>query len=133
MRTAICLGLAAALAIGSSCERRSARASSPRTITIAQSGSADVIGSDSAALQRAADLLRPGDTLSIGPGTYQMDNSLLAPSGVTVRGVAGRTIIKKSRAMNEIMVEGERMMKSSVKIPRSVMFRSESGVTVAAS
>ncbi len=130
MRTAICLGLAAALAIGSSCERRSARASSPRTITIAQSGSADVIGSDSAALQRAADLLRPGDTLSIGPGTYQMDNSLLAPSGVTVRGVAGRTILKKSRGVQSALIEDGDYGESSLAVAEPEKFRPGMGIAV---
>ena len=38
-------------------------------------------------------MLRPGDTLVIGAGTYQMDASLLIPSGVTVRGTAGQTIL----------------------------------------
>ena len=75
-----------------SCAFRSVEGStlSNRTITVAQSGQADLVGSDSATLQKAADMLRPGDTLTIGPGTYRMDNSLLIPSGVTVRGVAGR-------------------------------------------
>ncbi|HVN79927.1 MAG TPA: hypothetical protein VMW38_13085, partial [Terriglobia bacterium] len=68
----------------------------PRTITVAQSGTADVVGADNVALQNAADRLRPGDTLEIGPGTYEMNNSLFVPSGVTVRGVQGQTILKKS-------------------------------------
>jgi len=50
-----------------------------RTVTVAQSGSADVVGSDNVALQKAADMLKPGDTLSIGPGTYAMENSVFIP------------------------------------------------------
>src|SRR6266542_7138599 len=111
MQTARVLPLAVAfLAVflsGISCARHSgrARAESPRTIMVAQSGHADVIGNDSTALQRAADLLRPGDTLSIGPGTYQMDNSLLVPSGATVRGAAGQTILRKSRGVESALAE----------------------------
>ncbi len=76
-----------------------------RTITVAQSGNADVTGTDSAALQKAADMAHPGDTLAIGPGTYQMDNSLLIPSGVTVRGAAGKTILLKSRGVESKLAE----------------------------
>ncbi len=76
-----------------------------RTITVAQSGNADVIGADSASLQKAADVLRPGDTLVIGPGTYQMDASLLIPSNVTVRGTAGKTILLKSHGVESALTE----------------------------
>ena len=76
-----------------------------RTVTVAQSGTADVIGSDSGALQKAADMLRPGDTLVIGPGTYQMEASLLIPSNVTVRGSAGKTILLKSRGVESALTE----------------------------
>ncbi len=69
----------------------------PRTIRVAQSGAADVIGSDNVALQKAANLLRAGDTLSIGEGVYTMNNSLLIPSNVTVRGVHGKTICARAR------------------------------------
>ncbi len=68
----------------------------PRTITVAQSGKADVVGSDNVALQKAAGMLKPGDTLVIGPGVYTMNNGFYVPSGVTVRGTAGKTILKKS-------------------------------------
>jgi len=65
---------------------------SPRTITVAQEGGAEVIGEDNAALQKAAGMLRPGDTLEIGPGVYTLDNSVVIPvSGVVVRGVPGKT------------------------------------------
>ncbi len=99
-----------------SCGRRGASVSavSPRIISVAQSGKADVVGNDSAALQQAASLLRPGDTLRIGAGTYEMQNSLFVPSGVTVRGVAGQTILKKSRGIESALIEdgdyGERLL-----------------------
>src|SRR5258708_18581387 len=74
-----------------------------RTVSVAQSGAADVIGNDSAALQKAAGMLQPGDTLSLGPGTYQMDNSLFLPSGVTVVGVSGKTILRKNRGVENAL------------------------------
>lgn len=81
------------------------QATGPRTITVAQSGAADVVGSNSAALRKAAGMLRAGDTLVIGPGTYAMDNSLVAPSGVIVRGTPGQTILKKSRGVESLLAE----------------------------
>lgn len=108
--------LAALLLPGLSCGRRQsgAAAAGARVVTVAQSGAADVVGNDSAALQRAANLLRPGDTLHIGAGTYDMQNSLFVPSGVKVRGVAGQTILKKSPGLESSLIEdgdyGERML-----------------------
>ncbi|HUU26330.1 MAG TPA: right-handed parallel beta-helix repeat-containing protein [archaeon] len=80
------------------CQRgkEGAAAPAPRTITVAQSGAADVIGKDNKALQQAADMLHPGDTLEIGPGTYNMENSLFIPcSDVVVRGTPGETVLFK--------------------------------------
>jgi hypothetical protein len=50
-------------------------------------------------------MLRPGDTLVIGPGTYRMNASLLIPSHVTVRGTAGKTILLKSRGVESALTE----------------------------
>ncbi|HEV8038529.1 MAG TPA: right-handed parallel beta-helix repeat-containing protein [Bryobacteraceae bacterium] len=50
-------------------------------------------------------MLHPGDTLIIGPGTYQMDASLLIPSNVTVRGTAGKTILLKSPGVESALTE----------------------------
>lgn len=99
--------LALCLVANVSCASRSVAGATiaNRTITVAQSGTADVIGSDSASLQKAADMLRPGDTLIIGAGVYQMDSSLLIPSNVTVRGVAGKTILLKSRGIESVLAE----------------------------
>src|ERR1035441_9558836 len=80
-------------------------AAGARTITVAQSGTADVVGSDSAALQKAANMLKPGDTLLIGPGTFDMQNSLFAPSGVTVRGTPGKTILMKGRGVESAVAD----------------------------
>ncbi|HUU26331.1 MAG TPA: right-handed parallel beta-helix repeat-containing protein [archaeon] len=86
------------LAAASCCQsgKEVSEASGPRTIKVAQSGEADVIGADDKALQKGADMLQPGDTLEIGPGTYRMENSLVVRcSSVVVRGTPGETILFK--------------------------------------
>ncbi len=93
--------------IGCGSQSQTIDAGVPKTITVAQQGEADVTGSDNTALQRAANMLSPGDTLQIGPGEYLMDNALVIPvSGVTVRGVPGRTVLKKNRAVTSLIIEG---------------------------
>ena len=88
-----------------SCGPTSVAHAASRVISVAQSGSADVIGDDSEALQQAANRLQPGDVLSIGAGTYRMDNSLFVPSGVTVRGVPGKTILRKAAGVESPLVD----------------------------
>jgi parallel beta-helix repeat protein len=107
-----------------------AKAQSSRTITVAQSGPADVVGNDSASLQKAADLLRPGDTLSIGAGTYRMDNSLFVPSGVTVRGVAGKTILRKSRGVESALTEDGDYGETFLAVAEPQKFRPGMGVAI---
>lgn len=111
------LAVSATVLLGVSCTSRVVSASGPRVITVAQTGTADVVGSDSEALQKAANMLRRGDTLSIGEGTYNMENSLFVPSGVTVRGVAGKTILRKSRGIESPLTEdgdyGETFLKAA--------------------
>ena len=108
----------------------SQRTAGPRTITVAQSGSADVIGSDSAALQEAAGILNPGDTLVIGPGTYAMDNSLFIPSGVTVRGTRGQTILMKSRGVQSPLAEDGDYGESQLRVAEPEKFRPGMGISV---
>jgi hypothetical protein len=43
-------------------------------------------------------MLHPGDTMVIGPGTYQMDNSLLIPSGVPCAGTRARRFCSRAAA-----------------------------------
>src|SRR5580693_2657419 len=126
---------AAILSVGflsNSCASRSAASSTfqNRTITVAQSGSGDVIGSDSAALQKAADMLRSGDTLVIGPGTYQMDASLLIPSNVTVRGTAGQTILRKSRGVESALTEDGDFGESYLSVADPQKFQPGMGVEI---
>jgi parallel beta-helix repeat protein len=115
-----------------SCTSRSVAGSAipNRTITVAQSGTADVIGSNSASLQKAADMLRPGDTLVIGAGTYQMDASLLIPSHVTVRGTAGKTILLKSRGVESALAEDGDFGESYLTVANPEKFQPGMGVEI---
>ncbi len=102
-----------------------------RTVRVAQSGSADFVGSDSAVLQKAADSLKPGDTLEIGPGTYQMENSLFIPSGVTVRGKAGETILRKGMGVESALSEDGDYGESQLRVADPQKFRPGMGISVA--
>jgi hypothetical protein len=113
-----------------SCAGRSVSGARGRVVSVAQSGAADVIGNDSAALQKAAGLLQPGDTLSIEPGTYEMDNSLFVPSGVTVRGVAGKTILRKSRGVESALAEDGDYGESALMLAEPEAFRPGMGIAV---
>ncbi len=112
------------------CSNHGGHIAGPRTVTVAQSGQADVIGSDDAALQKAAGLSRPGDTLEIGPGTYQMRNSLFIPSKVTVRGVPGQTILKKSAGVESRLVEDGDYGESQLRVADSGKFQPGMGLRV---
>ena len=122
----------ALLAANVACTTRSIAGSTlpDRTLTVAQSGSADVVGSDSAALQKAADMLRSGDTLVIGPGTYQMDASLMIPSNVTVRGTAGKTILLKSRGVESALTEDGDYGESYLSVAQPEKFHPGMGVEI---
>lgn len=123
---------AASLAAHVACTSRSIAGSTlpNRTITVAQSGNADVVGTDSTALQKAADMLRSGDTLVIGPGTYQMDASLLIPSNVTVRGTAGQTILMKSRGVESKLIEDGDYGESYLSVADPEKFQPGMGVEI---
>jgi hypothetical protein len=113
-----------------SCSERSLKSHPPRIVTVTQSGTADVMGSDDVALQKGANLLRAGDTLSIGPGTYEMNNSLFVPSGVTVRGTAGQTILRKSRGVESALAEDGDYGESALLVTEPEKFRPGMGITV---
>jgi hypothetical protein len=116
--------------LAASCERRDVNAGRGRVVTVAQSGSADVLGNDDAALQKAVGLLRADDTLSIGPGVYEMNNSLFVPSGVTLRGEAGRTVLRKSRGVESPLTEDGDYGDSVLKVAEPEKFRPGMGVAV---
>jgi len=113
-----------------SCAGRAVSGGRGRTVSVAQSGAADAIGNDSATLQKAAGLLQPGDTLSIGPGTYQMDNSLFVPSGVTVIGVSGKTILRKSRGVESALAEDGDYGESALMLTNPEAFHPGMGIAV---
>jgi hypothetical protein len=101
-----------------------------RAVRVAQTGPADVIGNDSEALQRAAEMARPGDVLEIGPGTYVMHNSLFVPSGVTVRGAPGETILKKSDGVESPLLEDGDYGESQLRVADPDKFRPGMGLAV---
>ena len=130
-RVSVCFAIVlAGCAVSCSKHSWSVSASSPRTVTVAQSGTADVVGADSAALQRAVDMLHPGDTLTLGAGTYQMDNSLFVPSGVTIKGVHGQTILKKSAGVESPLTEDGDYGESTLAVADPDKFRPGMGVSV---
>jgi parallel beta-helix repeat protein len=126
MKIGILVCVCAVAVAGLACTSRTG----PRTIRVAQSGEADVIGSDNVALQKAADMLKPGDALEIGPGTYRMDNSLFVPSNVTVRGVAGQTILLKSSGVESALEEDGDYGESQLLVAESGKFQPGMGITV---
>jgi len=123
-------GTALLLAGTIACNPNRSSPPAPRTIAVAQSGSADVIGSDNAALQKAADMLRPGGTLMIGAGTYSMENSVFIPSGVTVRGEPGKTVLRKGRGVESALAEDGDYGESQLRIAEPAKFRPGMGVTI---
>ncbi len=62
---------------------------------------ADIMGFDNRALQAAVDYIASlgGGTVEIGEGEYLMRDSLHLRSHVVVRGVAGKTVLKKAKSI----------------------------------
>ncbi len=101
-----------------------------KTVRVAQSGVADVIGDDDAALQKAADRLHAGDFLEIGPGTYTMNNSLFVPSGVTVRGTPGQTILMKSDGVESPLAEDCDYGEHQFRVAQPEKFKPGMGISI---
>jgi parallel beta-helix repeat protein len=71
---------------------------------------ADIVGADNRALQAAVDYVAGlgGGVVEIGAGEFLMRDSLHLRSFVTVRGVPGRTILRKARAASSALaVDGD--------------------------
>lgn len=65
-------------------------------ITVGQQ-SGDVVGSDNRAIQTAVNsCAEQGGTVEIGPGTFEMTDSLHLCTGVTVRGSGAATVLRKA-------------------------------------
>jgi parallel beta-helix repeat protein len=70
----------------------------------------DVIGADNCALQAAVDYVAAlgGGVVEIGPGEYHMRDSLHLRANVTVRGTAGKTVLRKERAaVSRLKLDGD--------------------------
>ncbi len=122
--------LSAIALLSASCGASVSAKQTPRIVTVAQSGQADIVGNDNEALQKAANLLHPGDTLSIGAGTYTMENSLFVPSDVTVRGIAGKTILRKGKGVESPLVEDGDYGETFLAVADPQKFRPGMGVAV---
>ncbi len=71
---------------------------------------ADIVGADNRALQAAVDYIADlgGGTVEIGAGEYLMRDSLHLRSGVTVRGLGGKTILRKAKAaVSPLQLDGD--------------------------
>jgi len=78
-------------------------------VTVGQSG-ADMVGADNRVLQAAVDYVAGlgGGTVEIGEGEYLMRDSLHLRSGVTVKGVRGKTILRKAdAAVSPLSLDGD--------------------------
>ncbi len=126
------LAACAAFLFTAACDKQTATvpAASPRVVKVSQAGPADVVGAGNVALQKAADLLKPGDTLLIGEGTFTMENSLFVPSGVTVRGVAGKTILKKNAGVRTALAEDGDYGESAIAVAEPGKFHEGMGITI---
>jgi polygalacturonase len=72
--------------------------------------SADIIGMDNRALQAAVDYVAAlgGGTVQIGAGEYVMNDSLHLRPHVTVRGTAGKTILRKAKgSVSRLAIDGD--------------------------
>jgi parallel beta-helix repeat protein len=70
----------------------------------------DIVGADNRALQAAVDYVDGlgGGIVEIGPGEYTMYDSLHLRSHVTVRGTAGKTILRKAKAaVSPLALDGD--------------------------
>lgn len=74
-------------------------------ITVGQE-EADLIGTDNRALQAAVDYIAAlgGGLVEIGPGEYLMRDSLHLRPNVTVRGIKGRTVLRKAPGVVSALV-----------------------------
>jgi polygalacturonase len=71
---------------------------------------AEIIGDSQRTLQAAVDYVAGlgGGTVEIGPGEYLMHDSLHVRPHVTVRGVRGKTILRKAKAaVSPLGVDGD--------------------------
>src|SRR5262249_25806959 len=66
----------------------------------------------------------------IGPGIYEMENSLFIPSGVTVRGTPGQTILRKGAGVESLLIEDGDYGESQLTVAAPQKFRPGMGLSV---
>lgn len=73
-------------------------------ITVGMDGN-DIVGNDQRALQAAVEYIAGlgGGTVEIGPGVYEMQDSLHVRSGVNLRGIRGRTVLRKADGVSSAL------------------------------
>jgi polygalacturonase len=101
------------------------------TISVGQSKE-DIVGGDNRALQAAMDYIAGlgGGVVLVGPGEFLMRDSLHLRSHVTVRGTAGKTILKKADgAVSNLAMDGD-YGEEQVTVVNSEGFRVGDGITV---
>jgi parallel beta-helix repeat protein len=101
------------------------------SITVGQN-SADIIGTDNRALQAAVDYVAAlgGGTISIGAGEYLMHDSLHLRSHVTVRGVPGKTILRKAKGSVSLLALDGDYGEEQITVVNPAGFRPGVGVAI---
>ncbi len=134
------LGLSASLALGDDAPGRDERQlplamhsemSERPKISVGRAG-ADLIGVDNRAIQAAVDYVAGlgGGVVEVGEGEYLMRDSLHLRSNVTVRGVKGKTVLKKAEAAVSRMVLDGDFGEQQVTVERPDGFDVGAGVAI---
>jgi polygalacturonase len=93
---------------------------------------ADIIGTDNRALQAAVDYIAGlgGGTVEIGAGEFVMRDSLHLRSFVTVRGLKGKTILRKAKAASSpLLLDGD-FGEEQITLKNAAGFKVSDGVAI---
>src|SRR5512133_1727048 len=103
----------------------------PVLLTVGQQD-ADIVGRDNRALQAAVDYVAGfgGGIVEIGPGEFLMRDSLHLRGKVTVRGVPGKTILRKAPAVSAPLALDGDYGEEQFTVATNPGFRVGDGVTV---
>jgi hypothetical protein len=101
------------------------------TVTVGQD-EGDFRGNDDKILQAAVDYTAGlgGGTIRILPGTYTMRNALFPRSGITIRGSGDKTVLKKSRTVNSLIVRESDWFEYAVRVENPEGFTEGCGVAL---
>lgn len=101
-------------------------------VRVAQSGDADMLGADQRVIQSAVDYVSSlgGGVVEIGPGTYLMRDSLHLRSHVTVRGLNGKTVLRKSDSVSSALVADGDYGEEQATVAQPEGFEVGSGVAI---